>query len=267
MAETQELGSYEAAYVAGGPRRVVDTAVAALVLRGDVRARTTGELDPVDPRPRHDVEAALVDALDLAPGRRVEQLWWDVALDERVAGLAGRLCRDGLLRRSLRRPPGPQAAYVPTWTGRGALRRLSRTGTFPSNDPATAPWLVALGGASCLPDAELREAVFGARSGAGRVVENVHLGPVGVDGEHPGTLLKRVRVDLRAVPDHQMITVRRDGKIERTKAFGPWNASWCCTRDQGHHTGGQPGVGPGGIARVRHRRRVGVRPRRQPLRS
>ncbi len=59
------LGSdlYGVAYLAGGPRRAVEAAVVALIEDGRLRVTpATAELHVVDPRRRHPVEAAVLDA-------------------------------------------------------------------------------------------------------------------------------------------------------------------------------------------------------------
>ena len=66
MTGTRTLDLYELAYLAGGPCRAVDTAVIALVEAGVVRVdRSTGELALIDRRSCSDLEAAVLDALDL----------------------------------------------------------------------------------------------------------------------------------------------------------------------------------------------------------
>ena len=48
---TPNLDLYEVAYLAGGPDRVVDTAVVALVRSGRVRVHSAGQLATVGPVP------------------------------------------------------------------------------------------------------------------------------------------------------------------------------------------------------------------------
>jgi uncharacterized protein (TIGR04222 family) len=67
---------YEIAYLAGGPRRVVETAVVALVENGRLRVdRATGRLHVVDASRRHPVEAVVLDAVG-PRGRSVWGLVW-----------------------------------------------------------------------------------------------------------------------------------------------------------------------------------------------
>src|SRR5688500_17785335 len=58
-----DLDLYALAYLAGGPQRVVDTALVALVESGRVRVHAPGELAAAVPDRRHPVEAAVLDAI------------------------------------------------------------------------------------------------------------------------------------------------------------------------------------------------------------
>src|SRR5919202_2785998 len=90
---------YEIAYLAGGPRRVVETAVVALVENGRLRVdRVTGWLHVVDPHRRHPVEAAVLDAVG-PRGRSFGGLAWRARSDPRLATVADGLDRNGLLTR------------------------------------------------------------------------------------------------------------------------------------------------------------------------
>src|SRR3982750_4043667 len=57
MGEQRLLDVYEVAFLAGGPDRVVDTALVALVETGRVRVQRAGELSVVDDRPGPPAEA------------------------------------------------------------------------------------------------------------------------------------------------------------------------------------------------------------------
>ncbi len=57
MVDVRQLDAYEAAYLAGGLDRVVDTALVALVETGRVRVQRTGELSMVEDAPGHQIEA------------------------------------------------------------------------------------------------------------------------------------------------------------------------------------------------------------------
>src|ERR671920_441818 len=78
-------GLYEIAYLAGGPRRVVETAVVALVENGRLRVdRATGRLHVVDAHRRHPVEAVVLDAAG-PRGRPVWGIVWRARSDPRPA--------------------------------------------------------------------------------------------------------------------------------------------------------------------------------------
>jgi uncharacterized membrane protein YgcG len=153
---------YEIAYLAGGPRRVVETAVVALVENGRLRVdRATGRLHVVDPHRRHPVEAVVLDAVG-PRGRSVWGLVWRARSDPRLATVADGLARDGLLTRR----GGVDARERSFWTlsgltraGRAALRQVRQSPPSPpvtGGDPALA---VALAGPSAW-GAELHTAVF-----------------------------------------------------------------------------------------------------------
>ena len=140
---------------------MTQTAVVALVGRGEVRARTTGELDVVQYRPRHDVEAVVLDVLGRAALRRAGELWWQVGADQRTVRLAEALTHEGLLRDGLLRRLRLASSLTITPRGREALDQAALASANESSDVDSNAWLVALGGPSGMADAELRRAVFG----------------------------------------------------------------------------------------------------------
>ena len=139
-----DLDVYEVAYLAGGAARAVEAAVVALVESGRLRVRSPGELIVASLIRRHPVEAAVLDAFGPAGHRSVETVCWRVAEDPRLAGLAARLEREGLLaparRRLLRRGGRPDR----TAAGRRTLRALRATSLPTPSRPAPArcgwPW-------------------------------------------------------------------------------------------------------------------------------
>jgi hypothetical protein len=155
---------YEIAYLAGGPRRVVETAVVALVENGRLRVdRATGRLHVVDPHRRHPVEAVVLDAVG-PRGRFV----WRARSDPRLATVADGLARNGLLTRR----GGAAARERSFWTlsgltraGRAALRQVRQSPPFPPATGGNAALAVALAGPNAW-DAELRTAVFDYDGGA-----------------------------------------------------------------------------------------------------
>ena len=100
MTTTPQLDLYQAAYLAGGPDRVVDTALVVLVSRGQVRVSAPGELATVDLTRRHPVEAAVLDAIGPAGFRSVETIRWRLSTDQRIEGLPRGLRDEGLLTSS-----------------------------------------------------------------------------------------------------------------------------------------------------------------------
>ncbi|MGY1680734.1 TIGR04222 domain-containing membrane protein [Geodermatophilus sp. SYSU D01176] len=151
------LDVYEVAHLAGGPARVVDTAVVVLVRSGRVRVHAPGELATAELTRRHPVEAAVLDAIGPTGHRTVETVRWRLAGDERIGNLARRLQQEGLLRpRGLGALPRREAAPVsPTRSGRRLLARLRE-----ERGAVDEPWRVALGGRAAMQDHRLRAAVF-----------------------------------------------------------------------------------------------------------
>ncbi|WP_448641119.1 TIGR04222 domain-containing membrane protein [Geodermatophilus sp. URMC 63] len=136
---------YDVATLAGGPHRVVDTALVALASTGRVRAVAPGELQVVDPRRRHPVEAAVLDAVGARGRRSVDTVHWRALGDERVTAIGRRLHDAGLLGRVL----GPTAA------GRRLLRELRA-----AVGPGDLVRRVALDGREQVTDPALHAAVF-----------------------------------------------------------------------------------------------------------
>jgi DNA-binding MarR family transcriptional regulator len=156
--ETTALDLYDAAFLAGGADRVVDAAVVVLVETKRVSVGDEGRLTATDPVRRHPVEGAVLDAIGTRGTRTVGYVRLRAADDHRIAQLVDRLEREGLVTRGarfrgLRRVP----ATVPTAAGKQALKRLR--GDPPAWRTGNAA-LVALGGTSQLPDADLRTGVF-----------------------------------------------------------------------------------------------------------
>ena len=153
---------YEIAYLAGGPRRVVETAVVALVENGRLRVdRATGWLHVVDAHRRHPVEAVVLDAVG-PRGRPVWVLVWRARSDPRLTAVADGLDRDGLLSRRGRvgaREPSFWTLSGLTRAGRAALRQVRQSSPSPPGASGSAVLAVALAGPGAW-DAELHTAVF-----------------------------------------------------------------------------------------------------------
>ena len=157
-----DLDLYEIAFLAGGPDRVVDTALVALVESGRVRVHAPGELAVVQPARRHPVEAAVMDAVGTRGHRSIDTVRWRLTGDDRLADLGRSLGDAGLLRRRFRlgRRDVDRPAWFPTGSGRQALLEVTEK---PPTDPAMdggSAHLVALHGRQAMPDARLRAAIF-----------------------------------------------------------------------------------------------------------
>jgi hypothetical protein len=150
------LDVYDVAFLAGGPARVVDTAVVALVASGRVRVGSTGLLRVDDLHRSSPVEAAVLDCVGTR-GRSVHGVRWRVADDSRLTALAARLQAEGLIRpaRLRRRTCG---GWVPTRAGSRVLRELRGRRVGPASTGAAD---VALDGPARMADGALRDRIFG----------------------------------------------------------------------------------------------------------
>ena len=156
-----DLDLYDIAFLAGGPDRVVDTALVALVESGRVRVQAPGELAVVDPLRAHPVEAAVMDAVGTHGHRSVDTIRWRLADDARISDLGTSLSSAGLLRRRIRWGRASDGlAWSLTSAGRQELDRLSeRRPTLPAFDGGSSLH-VALYGRTTMPDTDLRESIF-----------------------------------------------------------------------------------------------------------
>jgi hypothetical protein len=153
-----DLDVYDIAYLAGGPARVVDTALVALVRSGRVRVHSPGRFAAVGLTRRHPVEAAVLDAIGTGGHRSIDTILWRLVDDERLLHVEDRLRQEGLLRRGrwLGRHAPDRRLLVRTIAGRQVLRRL--IADPPANAGDAVP--VALRGRAGLADRELSAAVF-----------------------------------------------------------------------------------------------------------
>src|SRR4051794_26054593 len=158
MADERLLDVYEAAFLAGGPDRVVETALVALVETGRVRVQRGGQLSVVDDRSRHPVEDAVLAAIGPHGHREFETVRWMAGKDERLTGLTERLRRDGLI--SGIPLPWWRRPVVLTAAGRRTLRRLRADPAVTSAAAGTSAATVALNGTEQMPDREQRDALF-----------------------------------------------------------------------------------------------------------
>ena len=151
-----DLDLYELAWLAGGPTRVVDTALVALVRSGRVRSHSPGELATVELTRRHPVEAAVLDAVGPFGHRSVDTIRWRVATDDRLLDVGRSLQRAGLVTRfelhGAARRNGTTCR--PTRTGRRALQQ--RRALRVTGDELA----VALGGHEAMSDRALHDSIF-----------------------------------------------------------------------------------------------------------
>src|SRR5688500_3181972 len=96
------------AFLGGGPDRVVETAVVALVEAGPGRIPSPGHLALVDPGRRHPVEGAVLDAIGSRGHRSLDLVSWRLAGDDRIRDVGRARVAEGLLspRPALRRLRG-----------------------------------------------------------------------------------------------------------------------------------------------------------------
>ncbi|WP_324274396.1 TIGR04222 domain-containing membrane protein [Blastococcus brunescens] len=154
------LDLYDIAFLTGGPRRVVDTALVALVESGRVRVHAPGQLAVVQPGRRHPVEAALMDAIGTHGHRSVDTIHWRLVGDERLLDSGRSLTAAGLLRRRVPlagRGRGQRLSM--TRAGRRALREVRQAPSSHALCAGTA-LVVALDGRAVMPDPALRAAIF-----------------------------------------------------------------------------------------------------------
>jgi len=155
---------YEVAFLAGGPRRAVDTALVALVESGRVRVTPlTGELSVVEHRRRHPVEAAVLDAVGVRGKWSIDTVRWRLESDERIGSLGRRLERDGLLS-----PAGSRSGFRRrhwellslTGEGRRTLRHLRSDPPPDRVAGETSAMAVALAGTGRMADRDVHATLF-----------------------------------------------------------------------------------------------------------
>ncbi len=153
---TRPLDVYDAAVLAGGFPRLVDTALVAMVESGRVHIEPSGEFRADSSSARHPVEAALLDAVGTRGHRSVETIGWQVLHDQRMDHEFRHLTTDGLVRRALpSRLIGKTHAH-PTAAGRRALRQFAER---PPADGGSAVQ-VALHGRGAIADHRLHDEIF-----------------------------------------------------------------------------------------------------------
>jgi hypothetical protein len=158
---TRTLDAYDAAVLAGGFPRLVDTVVVALVESGAIHVDPSGEFRAQVESSRHPVEDAVLDAVGTRGYRSVESISWRLEHDERLAQEFRHLVTDGLLRHALVPSRLTRTAHPhPTAAGRRALAEFAeRARATPGNAVR-----VAVHGRDAMPDPRLRDEIFSARS-------------------------------------------------------------------------------------------------------
>jgi hypothetical protein len=153
-----DLDLYDVAFLAGGPDRVVDTAVVALVRSGRLRVHSPGQLATAELSRRHPVEAAVLDAVGPSGHRSVDTIRWRLVGDERLLDVGRRLEREHLLGRIgalFPRGRGGHRALAPTRAGKRVLQDHAERLL---GDPEAAR--VALRGREAMTDTKLRAGIF-----------------------------------------------------------------------------------------------------------
>lgn len=165
----RSLGVYDVAYLAGGPRRVVECAVIALAERDLVRLRASrvravdGEALPEDP-----VERALVTACPNSRGAAA--VCAELRESPEVAEIGERLAGQGLVTR---------VRHQPTRAGRQRLQTAEENGSLPA---------YVFVGPEVLPKGTVRRGVMEAQlipSGLGRALIRMgHALDIGSDSDY-----------------------------------------------------------------------------------
>jgi hypothetical protein len=159
------LDVYEIACLAGGPDRMVDTALVALVESGRVRVAAPGCLATEALARRHPVEAAVLDAIGPTGTRSVDTVRWRLTADARILDVPRRLRDAGLTGvGGTLLPPARRTRSrwrsAPTYAGRHLLHELRDSP--PTDDVAggTCAMTVALLGREHMPDQALCRSIF-----------------------------------------------------------------------------------------------------------
>ena len=108
-----QLDEDEAAYLRGGPRLTVETAIARLVDRGQLQVRSTGVLALTDAAGTGPVDQTVVRAASRPDAGTVSSVIDQVIRSEALSQLRDRLVRKGLLVETRRAVPRVRHALVP----------------------------------------------------------------------------------------------------------------------------------------------------------
>ena len=152
---TPPLDVYDVAFLAGGPERVVETAIVVLVRRGCLRVHSPGQLATAGLARWHSVEAAVLDAVGPKGRCSPSTVRWRLADDARLHDVGRRLREAGLVRRGVVGRGAGGRALIPTRAGR---KVLADVGELPG--VAAEAVLVARTGRSGMTDTKLRADIF-----------------------------------------------------------------------------------------------------------
>lgn len=143
--ETRQLTLYEAAFLSGGPTRVVDLTLVSMARGRRLLLAHTGWVTVVDPEPENELERSVLAAIGPQGQSRITPVRRAAAATEAVRGLAARLTAAGLAV-----PDGGGART----TVAGAVRQvraaaaavvaLGVVALLMPEDGGAADWLVAL---------------------------------------------------------------------------------------------------------------------------
>jgi hypothetical protein len=151
-----DLDLYDIAFLAGGPARVVDTAVVALLRTGRLRLHSPGRLATADISRRHPVEAAVLDAVGPTGHRSIDTIQWRVTEDARLQDIEQRLRGRRLVGRA--GVGGLRLGHPALAPSRAGRQVLADAGALPGVDDEAMR--VALGGRAAMQDKMLRIAIF-----------------------------------------------------------------------------------------------------------
>jgi hypothetical protein len=152
--KASDLDVYDIAFLAGGPARVVETAVVALLRAGRLRLHSPGQLATADLSRRHPVEAAVLDAVGPTGHRSIDTVHWRVVDDSRLLEIGQRLRDRGLMGGFSGLRTGRRSSV----TSRAGRQTLIEVEDLPEVDAEAMR--VARGGRAAMQDVELRAAIF-----------------------------------------------------------------------------------------------------------
>ncbi|RVX41695.1 uncharacterized protein (TIGR04222 family) [Nonomuraea polychroma] len=251
-ATSHRLDVYEAAYLAGGPRRVVNTALVSLVSQGGVRVSSEGVVTPVQgfrPDKQQPVERAVFKLVRSAPGgRTTAQIRHSTVDDHAMRRLTTPLWQDGLLmspaERSRSRRRTSRLFLFAVLAAAVAVAGLVLRA--PADVIVTAAAAAVVGLACCF---WLRRAMANPVTRAGKAALEQAGAPDLAEGSWPPPDDVRVVAlhGLTKLPDRQLAdTLRRDTRVRTGRTAtccapghcGSYRSSYVVHSSGGSHGGG-----------------------------